>query len=63
MIKIENFNEWEPQKEIVGSGKGKKVWLVNPKNPNQQGWFKYVKKTIREGKEVNSYENFSEKLA
>ena len=68
MINIENFDKWEREDRIVGSGKGKKVWLINPKNPNKQGWFKYVKKTRRKTEngdyeEFNSYENFSEKLA
>lgn len=65
MINIENFDKWEREDRIVGSGKGKKVWLINPKNPNKQGWFKYVKKTRRKTEngdyeEFNSYENFSE---
>ena len=65
---IENFDNWVKQEIMIGSGKGKKVWLINPKNPDKQGWFKYVKKTLRKNpdgsySECNSYENFSEKLA
>jgi hypothetical protein len=53
---------------MLGTGKGKKIWLMHPKNNKIQGWFKYVK-TIKkniDGNVIevpNTYENVSEKIA
>ena len=66
MITIKVFDKWIPDKEKMDSGKGKKVWLINPHNEKSCGWFKYVKKTFLKNNNINeisTYENVSEKIA
>ncbi len=66
VIGIKEFDKWIPDKEKLDSGKGKKIWLINPNNKKTCGWFKYVKKTFNKDNkdnEINTFENVSEKIA
>ena len=66
MIIIKKFDKWIPDREKLDSGKGKKIWLTNPRNANVNGWFKYVKCTkekYENDKSINTFENISEKIA
>lgn len=66
VVGIKEFDKWIPDKEKLDSGKGKKIWLINPNNKKTCGWFKYVKKTFnRDNKEneILTFENVSEKIA
>lgn len=66
MIIIKRFDKWIPDKEKLDSGKGRKIWLTNQRNPNINGWFKYVKYTQEKNdnnKEISTFENISEKVA
>lgn len=67
-MKIRIFDKWIPDNDKQDSGKGKKIWLTNPNN-NNDGWFKYVKKTCEKNNKYNctetieTFENVSEKIA
>lgn len=66
VILIKAFDKWIPDEEKLDSGKGKKIWLVNPNNSKSCGWFKYLKKTYSKSdkqNEIDTFENVSEKIA